>query len=112
MQNYSLSDMIYDTKLFTAYSLLLVVVSVILFISLSNSPFVFATHLELNTTRLTENMYVIHGSGGDVILSIGNDGIILVDSDLEFIKLIYIFWTCRCVSIGIHLWRIPNLVEI
>ena len=79
MQNYSLSVMIYDTKLFTADLLLLFVVSVILFISLSNSPFVFATHLELNTTKLTDSMYVIHGSGGNVILSIGNDGIILVD---------------------------------
>ncbi len=71
--------MIYDTKLLTAYSLLLVVGSFILLISSSNFPITFATHLELNTTRLTENMYVIHGSGGDVILSIGNDGIILVD---------------------------------
>ncbi len=71
--------MIYDTKLLTAYSLLLVVGSFILLISSSNFPITFATHLELNTTRLTENMYVIHGSGGNVILSIGNDGIILVD---------------------------------
>ena len=71
--------MIYDRKLLTAYSLLLVFGSFILFISSSNFPFAIASHLELNTTKLTDNMYVIHGSGGNVILSIGNDGIILVD---------------------------------
>lgn len=71
--------MIYDTKLLTAYSLLLVFGSFILFISSSNFPFAIASHLELNTTKLTDSMYVIHGSGGNVILSIGNDGIILVD---------------------------------
>ena len=71
--------MIYDTKLLTAYSLLLVFGSFILFISSSNFPFAIASHLELNTTKLTNSMYVIHGSGGNVILSIGNDGIILVD---------------------------------
>jgi glyoxylase-like metal-dependent hydrolase (beta-lactamase superfamily II) len=66
-------------KHFTAYLLLLVVGSVLLFISLSNFPIAFATHLELNTTKLTDGIYVIHGSGGNVILFIGNDGIILVD---------------------------------
>ena len=71
--------MIYDTKLLTAYSLLLVVGSFILLISSSNFPIAFATHLELNTTKLTDSMYVIHGSGGNVILSIGNGGLILVD---------------------------------
>lgn len=71
--------MIYDTKLLTAYSLLLVFGSFILFISSSNFHIAFATHLELNTTKLTDSMYVIHGSGGNVILSIGNDGVILVD---------------------------------
>lgn len=71
--------MIYDTKLLTAYSLLLVFGSFILFISSSNFPFAIASHLELSTTKLTDSMYVIHGSGGNVILSIGNDGIILVD---------------------------------
>ena len=71
--------MIYDTKLLTAYSLLLVFGSFILFISSSNFPFASASHLELNTTKLTNSMSVIHGSGGNVILSIGNDGIILVD---------------------------------
>ena len=53
--------------------------SFIIFLSLSNLDFAFASHLEINTTKLTDNMYVIHGSGGNVILSIGNDGIILVD---------------------------------
>jgi glyoxylase-like metal-dependent hydrolase (beta-lactamase superfamily II) len=71
--------MIYDTNLLKEYSLLLVVGSFILFISSLNFPIAFATHLELNTTKLTDSMYVIHGSGGNVILSIGNDGIILVD---------------------------------
>lgn len=71
--------MIYGTKLLTAYSLLLASGSFILFISSSNFPIAFAIHLEINTTKLTDSMYVIHGSGGNVILSIGNDGIILVD---------------------------------
>lgn len=42
-------------------------------------PNAFASHLDLNSTKLNDNMYVIHGSGRNVILSIGNDGIILVD---------------------------------
>ena len=71
--------MIYEPKLLVAYTLLLVTASLILFISSSNFPIAFATHLELNTTKLTDSMYVIYGSGGNVILSIGNDGIILVD---------------------------------
>jgi glyoxylase-like metal-dependent hydrolase (beta-lactamase superfamily II) len=33
----------------------------------------------MNTTKLNVNMYVIHGAGGNVILSVGNDGVILVD---------------------------------
>src|SRR5215211_1652875 len=51
----------------------------IVFLSLSNQDAIYASHLEVNTTKLTENMYVIHGSGGNVIVSIGNDGAILVD---------------------------------
>jgi cyclase len=50
-----------------------------LFISLSNFHTALATHLEVNTTKLTDSMYVIHGSGRNVILSIGNDEVILVD---------------------------------
>jgi glyoxylase-like metal-dependent hydrolase (beta-lactamase superfamily II) len=49
------------------------------FISLSNIDTIDASHLEINTTKLTNNMFVIHGSGGNVILSIGNNGVILVD---------------------------------
>ncbi len=49
------------------------------FLSLSNLGTIYASHLEINTTKLTENIYVIHGSGGNVILFIGNDGLILVD---------------------------------
>lgn len=71
--------MIYETKLFIAYSLLLVLGFIMLFISLSNFPIAFASHLDLNTTKLNDSMYVIQGSGGNVILSIGIDGVILVD---------------------------------
>ena len=76
---HSLSDIIYESKLPTTYSLLLIFGTFILFISFSNFYIAFASHLEVNTTKLTDSMYVIHGSGGNVILSIGNDGIILVD---------------------------------
>jgi len=51
----------------------------IVFLSLSNQDAIYASHLEINTTKLTENMYVIHGSGGNVIVSIGNNEVILVD---------------------------------
>ena len=39
----------------------------------------YASHLEINTTKLNDNMYVIQGSTVNVILSIGMDGVILVD---------------------------------
>jgi cyclase len=73
-----LFDIIFERKLLTTYSLLLIFGTFILFIS-SNFYIAFASHLEVNATKLTDSMYVIQGSGGNVILSIGNDGIILVD---------------------------------
>ena len=51
----------------------------IAFLYLTNLDKIYASHLEINTTKLNENMYVIHGSGGNVLLSIGKDGVILVD---------------------------------
>ena len=79
-KTHSLVDIIYyERKFLTPYSLLLIFGTFILFISLSNFSIAYASHLEINTTKLTDSMYVIHGSGGNVILSIGNDGVILVD---------------------------------
>ena len=63
----------------TLYSLLILFGTLIAFLSFSNLNIIYASHLEINTTKLSNNMYVIHGSGGNVILSIGNDGVILVD---------------------------------
>ena len=76
---HSLFDIIYVRNLLTTYSLVLIFRTFISFISLSSFNIAFASHLQVNTTKLTDSMYVVHGSGGDVILSIGNDGIILVD---------------------------------
>lgn len=76
---HSLFDVLYKRKILTSYSSLLIFGTFILFISLSNSYIAFASHLEVNTTKLADSMYVIHGSGGNVILSIGNEGVILVD---------------------------------
>jgi glyoxylase-like metal-dependent hydrolase (beta-lactamase superfamily II) len=59
--------------------LLSIILGTFVFLSLSNLVTIYASHLEINTTKLTKNMYVIHGSGGNVILFIGNDGLILVD---------------------------------
>jgi cyclase len=76
---HSLSNIIYERSNLTAYSLFLMLGTFVIFLSLSNSDAVYASHLEINTTKLTHNMYVINGSGGNVILSVGNNGVILVD---------------------------------
>ena len=67
------------TEILKVYSFLLMLGTFITFLSLSNLDITYASHLEINTTKLIDNMYAIHGSGGNVILSIGNDGVILVD---------------------------------
>jgi cyclase len=64
--------------LITFYSLL-VIFGIFLFLSLSNFDTIYASHLEINSTNLINNMYIIHGSGGNVILFTGNDGAIIVD---------------------------------
>lgn len=61
-----------------ACTFLLALGAFVLIVSLSN-PSSFASHLDLNATKLNDSMYVIQGSGGNVILSVGNDGVILVD---------------------------------
>jgi glyoxylase-like metal-dependent hydrolase (beta-lactamase superfamily II) len=63
----------------TLYSLLVTLGSSIVLLSLSNLDTTYASHLDINTTKLTDNMYVIYGAGGNVIVSIGIDGIIMVD---------------------------------
>jgi glyoxylase-like metal-dependent hydrolase (beta-lactamase superfamily II) len=63
----------------SSYSLLIIFGFFIAFLYLTDLDKIQASHLEINTTKLNENMYVIHGSGGNVLLSIGNDGVILVD---------------------------------
>ena len=76
---HSLSYIIYERNNLISYSLLIMLGTFITFLSLSNLDTIYASHLEINTTKLTNNLYVIHGSGGNVILSIGNNGVILVD---------------------------------
>lgn len=68
-----------DMKVLMAPSLLIVFGAFILFTSCSIFNASFASHLDLNTTKLNDSMYIIHGSGGNVILSIGNESVILVD---------------------------------
>lgn len=63
----------------TLHSLLILLGTLIAFTSFSNLDAIYASHLEINTTKLSVDMYVIYGSGGNVILSIGDDGVILVD---------------------------------
>jgi len=70
---------IYNRSNLKSYSLMIMLGTFIAFISLSSLDTIYASHLEINTTKLTDNMYIIYGSGGNVILSIGNDGAILVD---------------------------------
>ena len=77
-KSHSLSCIMYDRNLKT-YSFLLMLGTFITLLSLSNLDIAYASHLKINTTKLIDNMYVIHGSGGNVILSIGNDGVILID---------------------------------
>lgn len=62
-------------KLYT----LLLISGIFLFLCLFNFHTINASHLEINSTKLTPNMYIIHGAGGNVILLTENDGAILVD---------------------------------
>jgi glyoxylase-like metal-dependent hydrolase (beta-lactamase superfamily II) len=78
-KSHSLSYMIYERNNLTSYALWIMLGIFIAFLSLSNLDTIYASHLEINTTKLSDNMYVIHGAGGNVILFIGNDGLILVD---------------------------------
>ena len=59
--------------------LLILFGTLIAIVSFPNLDPIYASHLEINTTKLSVDMYVIYGSGGNVILSIGDDGVILVD---------------------------------
>lgn len=62
------------------FSLFLLLGSSIAIIAFTNfNSVVYGSHLEVNTSKLSENMYVIHGSGADVLLFNDTDGIILVD---------------------------------
>ena len=70
---------IYNKNLLKTHSLLLMLGTFIIFLSLPTLDTTYASHLELNTTKLNDNMYVAQGSGGNVLLFIGNDGVILVD---------------------------------
>ena len=36
-------------------------------------------NVTINTTKLTDNVYMLKGSGGNILVSIGQDGVILVD---------------------------------
>lgn len=47
--------------------------------TLANFNIAHGSHLEVNTTKISENIYLIHGAGADVILFDGTDGVILVD---------------------------------
>ena len=71
--------MVHERSNLMSYSLLIILGIFIAFLYLSNLDTIHASHLEMNTTKLNVNMYVIHGAGGNVILSVGNDGVILVD---------------------------------
>jgi glyoxylase-like metal-dependent hydrolase (beta-lactamase superfamily II) len=61
------------------YPLLIIFGFFIIFLYFTDLDKIYASHLDINTTKLNDKMYVIHGSGGNVLLSIGNDGVILVD---------------------------------
>lgn len=60
-------------------SMLLIIIVLVVLLSLSKLDLINASHLEINTTKLTDNMYIIQGSGGNVILYDVEDGVILVD---------------------------------
>jgi cyclase len=63
-----------------SYSILIILgIFIVVFLYLTNIDKTYASHLEINTTKLNDKMYVIHGAGGNVLLSIGKDGVILVD---------------------------------
>ena len=49
------------TEILKHIHLLLVLGTFITFLSLSNLDIAYASHLEINTTKLIDNMYAIHG---------------------------------------------------
>ena len=40
---------------------------------------IFGSHLDLNITKLTNDMYLIYGSGGNIIFFIDDDDVIMID---------------------------------
>ena len=68
-----------NRKMYNVLYLLSLLMIIILFCFFPNLELVNASHLTINTTKLTDNMYIIHGAGVNVVISIGDDGVILVD---------------------------------
>ena len=71
--------MVHEGSNLMSYSLFVILGFFIAFLFISTVNITYASHLEINTNKLNDNMYVIHGSTVNVVLSIGKDGVILVD---------------------------------
>ncbi len=49
----------------------------------SNVSYAQESAYQINKTKLTENIYLLYGPNANVLVSIGNDGTILVDSEMQ-----------------------------
>ena len=78
-KSYSFSYITYERNKLIIHLLLIMLGIFFVFLSLSTVDVTYASHLETNTTKLNNNMYIIEGSTVNVIVFIGNDGVILVD---------------------------------
>ena len=45
---------------------------------------IFGSHLDLNITKLTNDIYLIYGSGGNIIFFIDADGVIMIDDQYSY----------------------------
>jgi glyoxylase-like metal-dependent hydrolase (beta-lactamase superfamily II) len=70
-----------NTKI--VYTLLLFVVAGLLFIhgNTNNFDYVYGQDQDIiiNTTKLADNIYMLQGSGGNILVSVGQDGTFIVD---------------------------------
>ena len=78
LTKFNLCNKINQIRFIKLYTLLFICVT-FLFLCSINIHTIYASHLEINSTKITNNTYIIHSSGGNVILFTGNDGSILVD---------------------------------
>jgi len=74
----------YNDKRIIVYMLYFLVITGVLLIVNINVKDVYAQdeNITIKTTKLTDTVYMLEGSGGNIIVSVGKDGVFIVDDEL------------------------------